>query len=82
MKTIAQVCRNILLRVGGGADWDYLCKESALRSIVAASGHKQLMALVGALAPRARQIMQIPPLSWIPGTIADYASLWYMPLIE
>lgn len=21
--------------------------------------------------------MQIPPLSWVPGTIADYASLWY-----
>lgn len=53
MKTVAHVCRNILLRLAGGADWDYLFKESALRSIVAASGHKQLMGLVGALAPRA-----------------------------
>jgi len=55
MKTVAQASRHVLLRVAGGADWRDVTSAGSLRTIVAGCGHKALMAVVSAVAPRLRQ---------------------------
>lgn len=52
MKTIAQIGRHILLRIASGADPKTVISHESLCGIVANSGHKQLMSIVGASAPR------------------------------
>jgi hypothetical protein len=52
MKTVVQTARHVLLRVAAGAHPDDVTAPASLRSIVAASGHRTLMALVTALSPR------------------------------
>lgn len=52
MQTIAMSCRHVLLRIAGGADWRDVTRPQSMRSIVAGCGHKTLMALVSAVAPR------------------------------
>lgn len=54
MKTVAHACRHALLRIGGGADPAGVTSPSSWDSIVAGSGHRALMALVSAVAPRLR----------------------------
>jgi hypothetical protein len=55
MKTVAQSCRNALLRIAGGADWRDVTSPGSLRRIVAGCGHMSLMSLVSAAASRLRQ---------------------------
>jgi len=55
MKTIAQSCRNVLLRIAGGADWRDVTSPAALQNTVAGCGHMSLMSMVSAVAPRLRQ---------------------------
>jgi hypothetical protein len=55
MKTIAQASRHVLLRVAGGADWRDATSHESWQSIVAGTGHKTLMAIVSAAAPKLRQ---------------------------
>ena len=55
MKTIAYCCRNILLRISGGADWRDVSRPENLSGIVAESGHRQLLALVTATAHLAKR---------------------------
>lgn len=55
MKTVAQSCRNALLRIAGGADWRDVTSPDSWRRIVAGCGHRSLMSLVSAAAPRLRQ---------------------------
>lgn len=55
MKTIAHCCRNILLRIAGGADWRDVTSRKNLSHIVAESGHRQLLALVTATAHLAKR---------------------------
>ncbi|BCG04453.1 hypothetical protein PPGU19_090210 (plasmid) [Paraburkholderia sp. PGU19] len=50
MKTVAQACRHVLLRVAGGVDIDVAISADAWRSAVDASWHGTLMALVSASA--------------------------------
>lgn len=52
MKTIAQAGRNILLRIASGANPSMVISRDSLREIVTDCGHKQLMSIVGAVAPR------------------------------
>ncbi len=54
MKTVAHAARHALLRVAGGADPDDVMSALCLRSIVASSGHRTLMAVVTANATRLR----------------------------
>ena len=58
MKTIAQCCRYVLLRLAGGADWRDVTSPHSWQRIVAESGHRQLMALVTATAHLARRSKQ------------------------
>lgn len=51
MKTITQVARRVLLRIAGGAHWSDVTSPRALGDIVAASGHRALMAIVSAASP-------------------------------
>jgi len=55
MKTVAQACRHVLLRVAGGADWHDATSPESWQRIVADSGHRTLMAIVSAAAPKLRQ---------------------------
>lgn len=55
MKTVAQSARHALLRIAGGADPHDVGTAQAMRSIVRGCGHRQLMAMVTALAPRVRR---------------------------
>jgi len=55
MKTVAQACRHVLLRVAGGADWHDATSPESWQRIVADSGHRALMAIVSAAAPKLRQ---------------------------
>lgn len=55
MKSVAHACRHVLLRLAGGADWRDVTSLASMRAIVAGSGHKTLMAVVSAVAPRLRQ---------------------------
>lgn len=50
MKTVAQACRHVLLRVAGGADVEAATSLEAWRVAVDGSGHGTLMALVSATA--------------------------------
>lgn len=50
MKTVAQACRHVLLRIAGGADVDAVTTAPAWCSIVRDSGHRELMALISATA--------------------------------
>ncbi|MDR8032108.1 ATP-binding protein [Burkholderia cenocepacia] len=50
MKTVAQSCRHILLRIAGGADVDAVTTADAWRATVDGCGHRELMALVSATA--------------------------------
>lgn len=52
MKTISQVSRNLLLRIASGADPLSVISHSSIRDVVIYCGHKQLMSIVGAAAPR------------------------------
>lgn len=54
MKTVAQASRHILLRVAGGADWHDVTSPESWQRIVAETGHKTLMAIVSAAAPKLR----------------------------
>ena len=58
MKTIAQCCRYVLLRLAGGADWRDVTSAQSWQRIVAESGHRQLMALVTATAHLSRRSKQ------------------------
>lgn len=51
MKTIAQTSRHVLLRLARNANPSDITSLENLRAIVAGCGHRQLMALVGAVAP-------------------------------
>lgn len=55
MKTIAHSARHLLLRVAGSADPADVASSTSLRGIVAGSGHRALMAIVSAVAPRLRK---------------------------
>ena len=48
MKTVAQVSRNVLLRIAGGANWSEVTKKEAWLEVVSQSSHKALMAIVSA----------------------------------
>ncbi len=50
MKTVAQACRHVLLRIAGGADVETVISAEAWRSAVEGCGHRTLMALVSATA--------------------------------
>jgi hypothetical protein len=50
MKTVAQACRHVLLRIAGGADIDMATSAEAWRTAVENCGHGMLMALVSATA--------------------------------
>lgn len=52
MKTVAQACRHVLLRIAGGADIDVATSAEAWRTAVENCGHGMLMALVSATAAR------------------------------
>jgi hypothetical protein len=52
MKTIAQASRHILLRLAREKDPTEVTSKKSLAKIVDGCGHRQLMALVGAVAPR------------------------------
>lgn len=52
MKTIAKSARHVLLRIAGGADPEDVGSLQSWRSIVAGTGHRTLMAIVTAAAPR------------------------------
>jgi hypothetical protein len=54
MKTVAQSARHVLLRIAGGAEPADVTSDGSLRAIVRGCGHRQLMAMVTALAPRIR----------------------------
>jgi len=54
MKTVAHACRHVLLRLAGGAEWDDVTAPESWQAIVADSGHKPLMAIVSAAAPKLR----------------------------
>lgn len=53
MKTIAQCCRYVLLRLAGGVDRRDITSPGSWQRIVEESNHRQLMALVSAMAPLA-----------------------------
>lgn len=55
MKTVAQACRHALLRIAGGADPADVTSAPSWRHIVAGCGHRALMAVVSAVAPRLGQ---------------------------
>ena len=55
MKTVAQAARHALLRVAGGADPSDVTSAASWRTIVAGCGHRALMAVVSAVAPRLRR---------------------------
>ena len=55
MKTIAHCCRNILLRIAGGANWRDVTSRESLAAIVTESGNRQLLALVTATAHLAKR---------------------------
>lgn len=55
MKTVAQSCRNVLLRIAGGADWRDVTSPQSWQKVVAGCGHMALMSMVSAVAPRLRQ---------------------------
>jgi hypothetical protein len=48
MKTVAQVSRNVLLRIAGGANWREVTSRGAWLQVVSQSSHKALMAVVSA----------------------------------
>jgi hypothetical protein len=48
MKTVAQLSRNILLRIAGGANWRAVTQRDAWLQVVSQSSHKALMAIVSA----------------------------------
>lgn len=50
MKTVAQACRHVLLRIASGADVDTVTSTEAWRAAVENCGHRTLMALVSATA--------------------------------
>lgn len=50
MKTVAQACRHVLLRIAGGADVDAVTTADAWRTTVRDCGHRELMALISATA--------------------------------
>lgn len=50
MKTVAQACRHVLLRIAGGADIEAVTSADAWRACVEGCGHRALMALVSATA--------------------------------
>lgn len=54
MKTVAHACRHVLLRLAGGADWEDVTSPESWQTIVMESGHKTLMAIVSAAAPKLR----------------------------
>ncbi|MGJ7497812.1 AAA family ATPase [Variovorax sp. RT4R15] len=55
MKTVVQAARHVLLRVAAGALPDDVMSARSLASIVAASGHRALMAIVTALGARSQR---------------------------
>jgi hypothetical protein len=55
MKSIAYCCRNVLLRIAGGADWRDVTSVKNMSQTVAESGHRQLLALVTATAHLAKR---------------------------
>ena len=52
MKTVAQACRRILLRIASNADPQTVTSRESFREIIAQCGHRQLMSIVGAVAPK------------------------------
>jgi hypothetical protein len=54
MKSVTQACRHVLLRVAGGADWHDVTSPESWRHIVVGTGHRALMAIVSAAAPKLR----------------------------
>jgi hypothetical protein len=54
MKTVAQACRHALLRLGSGARPREVVSAQSWHAIVQGCGHRNLMALVSAAAPRLR----------------------------
>lgn len=54
MKTVAQACRHVLLRLGSGARPSDVTSAASWRAIVQGCGHRTLMAMVSAAAPRLR----------------------------
>jgi hypothetical protein len=54
MKTVAQACRHLLLRLGGGARPREETSAASWRAIVQGCGHRTLMAMVSGAAPRQR----------------------------
>lgn len=52
MRTVAHVCRHVLLRIAGGADIGVVTHDQAWKSVVSESGHATLMAIVSATARR------------------------------
>lgn len=55
MKTVAQVSRNVLLRIAGGANWREATQRNAWLQVVSQSSHKALMAIVSAGARKKAQ---------------------------
>jgi hypothetical protein len=56
MKTVSQVCRHVLLRIAGGANWRDVSSPGSWQRIVDESGHKSLMAVVTASASRLHKL--------------------------
>ena len=54
MKTVAQACRHVLLRLGSGARLREVTSAPSWRTIVQGCRHRTLMAMVSAAAPRLR----------------------------
>lgn len=54
MKTVVHACRHVLLRLAGSAVWEDVTSPESWQAIVAESGHKPLMAIVSAAAPKLR----------------------------
>ncbi|WP_066737547.1 ATP-binding protein [Cupriavidus sp. D384] len=54
MKTVAQACRHVLLRLAGGADPLDATSSAAWQTTVEAGGHRMLMAMVSATAAQRR----------------------------
>jgi hypothetical protein len=52
MKTVATASRRVLLSIASGADPEGIASAESWRQIVAATGHRALMAIVAASAPR------------------------------
>ena len=59
MKTVAHCCRQILLRLAGGARWQDVMAAENLRRMVDESGHRQLLALVTATAHLAKRSARV-----------------------